>query len=223
MKNKLLNFLLATILIGSNSCASATRTITTNSYSSYETHDTRDFVYSRIVKWTRFPIVEDIGIEGFQNKGVEDLVESSDNLMAYSEFKKRYGSYDDKIIYYIKQNKPDNVNILFRELTSKLRRDSNIYSKEYLERLKGFEYIKRNFFQGYEEVTQNHLNPGNLVHDIASIVAFSPNIILNPSSYRPLSFPKDNVGFTYYDEIRVRPFYSSEEIIGRNIRESGKR
>ncbi|MFH1307706.1 MAG: hypothetical protein ABIH72_02550 [archaeon] len=211
MKNKLLNFLLATILVGTTSCATTI----------YDAPRNKEVQSTNILTYD-FISAEDISIslEPPKKKGVEGLIETTDSYLGYIEFRQEYSDDAVDILEFLKKNKFDEANKLVMILSKKLGKDNNQYAQQYLEKIKEFEYTKRVFYsaeigEGWEQ--DKNYTWDEIIMDIAGI-PWQPFYLLFFKETSSGSYSKNVLKEKYYDEIRVRPYTGEEEVVRERVK-----
>ncbi|MFH1307712.1 MAG: hypothetical protein ABIH72_02580 [archaeon] len=238
-QNKLLNFLLALTLVGATSCAT-----TYSSPRNVRQYDENIFQHSEVIS------AEDISIslEAPKNQGVEGLIETTDNYLEYIEFRKEY-SKDAKDIMTVIENCSKgldslvSVDKLVRDLGKRLENDENQYAQQYFEKIKDFEYIRRDYYSaeiGERGNLNKRFNPLAFVHAATFMGIYTaveiPLLILpeerkafseqwdhvkkggSSENYDPRPTTRSTVQKKYYNEFRVRPFTGDEEVLKERVR-----
>jgi len=141
---------------------------------------------------------------------VDDLIKTSEDYIDYLTFRNTYSNYGNQIILSIKDNSLDKTQSLVKELAHKLEQDPSPYAKDYLEKVKNFNYL---VYEVYEEEESKEKRK---THDVGSFIAMAcawPLIPLNAG----ISLVKDisSGGKTHYTEELLFTRDTETKMIGK--------
>ena len=167
-----------------------------------------------------------------ENPTVEQLMSALDDNLEYLDFRMKYGPQADMILKFIKSREMDRADFEIRSLAGMLEQDGSTYAKEYLEKLKNYNYLVIHKYDVTRKTTKKGVNgvegflhlmslPAAFLTDIVFIMPMSSVLSDKPefmatekfyeSSFHNQSeeFPMDNT-FTIY---RITPVGYGREVL----------
>lgn len=120
--------------------------------------------------------VESLSVNEGEN--IDDLMKKTEDYIDYINFRKNYSGQEDEIIRNIKTEKFYEAEQSVRELATKLENDPSRYAKQYLEKLKNFNYIIYEVYDVKTVTTHEYMHPGKTQQNLIGLCFFSPQAIV---------------------------------------------